>query len=179
MKSLLRAFLGMPAAPGDAPPTEFVTQVLEPTGGTIPRPKGWFYTEAHRGPGSLLWTLSREDIAGGAPYTTGVRIQFLMGVAQGTGKTGRQFVLDFVAARQRDVKVIGTRGEQDQGMFTRVGLETEEGPYRILYSLFWGNSMDMVVVSTAGTTKELWDTYSPVFDKMAAFELIDPSRFGK
>jgi hypothetical protein len=179
MKSLLRALFRMPAASGNAPPTEFVTQVLEPTGGTIPRPKGWFYTEAHRGPGSLLWTISRDGIAGGAPYTTGVRVQWLMGVLQGTGKTGKQFVLDFVAAKRREVKVIGTREEQDQGLFTRVGLETEEGPHRILYSLFWGNSMDMVAISVAGTTKELWDTYSPTFDKMGAFELIDPSRFRK
>jgi hypothetical protein len=179
MKSLIRALFGTPASPGDARPTEFVTQVLEPTGGTIPRPKGWFYTEQHRGPGSLLWTLSREDIAGGASYTTGVRIQMLMGVAEGTGKTCKQFVLDFVASKQKDAKVIGTRDEQDQGMFTRIGLETEEGPHRILYSLFWGNTMDMVVMSVAGTTKELWDTFSPTFDRMAACELIDPSRFGR
>src|SRR3954467_938623 len=132
MKSLLRAFLRMPAASGDAPPTEFVTQVLEPTGGSIPRPKDWFYAEGHRGPTSLLWTLSREDISGGAPYTTGVRIQLLIGVAQGTGKTGKQFVLDFVAAKHRQTKVVGRRDEQDQGLFARVGLETEEGPHRIL-----------------------------------------------
>jgi hypothetical protein len=169
----------MPANSDTATPTEFATQILEPTGGTIPRPKGWFYTEAHRGPGSLLWTLSREDIAGGASYTTGVRIQLLVGVAKGTGKTGKQFVLDFVAAKQREAKVIGTRGAHDQELFTRVGLETEEGPHHILYSLFWGNSMDMVVISIAGTTKELWRTYSPTFDKMAAFELIDPNRFRK
>jgi hypothetical protein len=179
MKSLLRALFRVPAASRDASPTEFVTQVLEPAGGTISMPKGWFYTEAHRGPGSLLWTLSRENIASGVPYTTGVRIQWLMGVKEGTGKTGKQFVLDFVAAKQRDVKVIATRDEQDQGLFTRVGLETEEGPHRILYSLFWGNSWDMVVISVAGTAKELWDTYSPTFDKMAAFELIDPNRFRK
>jgi hypothetical protein len=179
MKSLLRAFFRLPDASGSAPPTEFVTQVLQPTGGTIPRPKGWFYAEAHRGPGSLLWTISREDIAGGAPYTTGVRIQLLMGILQGTGKTGKQFVLDFVAAKRKDTKVISRRNEQDQGLFTRVGLETEEGPHRILYSLFWGNTMDMVVISVAGTTKQLWDRYSSTFDKMAAFELIDPSRFRK
>jgi hypothetical protein len=27
--------------------------------------------------------------------------------------------------------------------------------------------------------KELWDTYSPTFDKMGSFELIDMKRFGK
>ena len=39
-------------------------------------------------------------------------------------------------------------------------IETEEGPHHILYSLFWSNDLDVVVVSIAGTTKELWDTLS-------------------
>lgn len=53
MKSLFRALFRTPAKSGDVSPREFVTQVLEPAGGTIPMPKGWFYTEAHRGPGAL------------------------------------------------------------------------------------------------------------------------------
>jgi hypothetical protein len=70
--------------------------------------------------------------------------------------------------------------EVDQGLFTRICLETEEGPYRILYSPFWGSSgMDLAVVSIAGTTKELWETYAPIFDRMSAFELIDMKRFEK
>ncbi|MBV8100153.1 MAG: hypothetical protein JOZ31_13440 [Verrucomicrobia bacterium] len=48
------------AQDGAAPPTEFVTQVLEPLGGKIVRPKDWFYTESHGGP-SYVWTFSRED----------------------------------------------------------------------------------------------------------------------
>ena len=57
-------------------------------------------------------------------------------------------------------------------------LETEEGPYHVLYSAFWGaNGLDMSVLSTAGTTKELWEVYAPTFDRMSAFELIDMSRF--
>lgn len=39
--------------------------------------------------------------------------------------------------------------------------------------------MDIVVVSTAGTTKGLWDVYSDVFDKMGPIELIDLKRFEK
>jgi len=38
------------AQDGAAPPTKFVTQVLEPTGGKITRPKDWFYTQSERGP---------------------------------------------------------------------------------------------------------------------------------
>jgi TonB family protein len=161
-------------------PTEFVQQVLEPTGGKIQRPKDWFYAEGHRGP-VYMWTLSREDTTGHKPYTTGVRIQTFTGVKDGTGKTARQFVLDFVAAKKKEAtKVIKTCDENDQGLFTRICLETEEGNDHILYSLFWGtNDLDIAVISIAGTTKELWETYSPAFDKMSAFELIDMKRFEK
>jgi len=63
----------------------------------------------------------------------------------------------------------------------KICLETEEGEYHILYSLFRGSNegLDLVVVTTAGTTKELWDTYSPIFDTMGGFELIDMKRFEK
>lgn len=160
-------------------PTNFVQQVLEPTGGKIPRPKDWFYTKGHRGP-TYMWTISREDSSKGA-YTTGVRIQTFVGVKKGAGKTPKEFVADFVSNKKRSAdKVVKSCEESKQQLFTRVCIETEEGPHHILYSLFWGNEdIDVVVVSIAGTTKELWDTYSPVFDKMADFELIDMKRFEK
>ncbi len=170
---------GKAATPAEVTPTEFVTQVLEPTGGTILRPKDWFYVEGHRGP-TYMWTLSREERSVGGPYTTGVRIQAFTGVLGGTGKTPERFIHDFAAARRGQAeRVISTREPQDQGLFTRIGLETEEGPHHILYSLFWGsNGLDIAVVSIAGTTKELWEVYAPVFDRMASFDLIDMSRFG-
>jgi hypothetical protein len=181
MKALLAAVIQVftGSALAEAPPTEFVTQVLEPTGGKIPRPKDWFYAEDHHGAANV-WTLSREDTTGGKPYTTGVRIQPLTGIKGGTGKTAKQFILDFVDVKKKEAtKVIKACKEQEQGLFTRICLETEEGPYHILYSLFWGaNGMDLAVVSIAGTTKELWETYAPTFDKMNAFELIDMKRLG-
>jgi hypothetical protein len=155
-------------------------QVLEPTGGEILRPRDWFYAEGHRGP-TYMWTISREDTAGGRPYTTGVRIQLLTGVRNGTGKTAERFIRDFVAAKSRAAtRVISTREPQDQGLFTRLGLESEEGPFRILYSLFWGSGeLDIAAVTIAGTTKELWETYTAAFDAMRDFELIDMQRFAK
>jgi len=53
MKATLTAIilaLAVSAPAADAPPTEFVTQILEPTGGKISRPKNWFYHEGHHGP---------------------------------------------------------------------------------------------------------------------------------
>lgn len=159
--------------------TNFVLQILEPTGGKIQRPKDWFYKESHRGP-SYTWILSRED-ASKAAYTTGVRIQTIVGVKTGTGKTPKEFIEDFASKKKQTAdKVVKSCSQTKQQLFTRMCIETEEGPHHILYSLFWGNDdLDVVVVSIAGTTKELWDTYSPVFDKMSDFELIDMKRFDK
>ena len=160
-------------------PTNFVSQLLEPTGGKIQRPKEWFYAEGHRGR-TYMWTISREDSSKG-PYTTGVRIQTFVGVKKAVGKSPKEFVEDFVAKKKKAAdKLVKSCAESKQQLFSRVCLETEEGPHRILYSLFWGNDdLDVVVISIAGTTKELWDTYSPVFDKMGEFELIDMKRFEK
>jgi hypothetical protein len=157
----------------------FVSQVLEPTGGKIQRPKDWFYVESHKGR-SYSWIVSREDASKG-PYTTGVRIQAFIGVKEATGKTPKEFVQDFIHKKKKQAeKVLEVCPEMKQQFFTRVCLETQENPHHILYSLFWGNDdLDVAVVSIAGTTLELWDTYSPVFNEMSGFELLDPKRFQK
>lgn len=164
----------------EAAPEEFIEQILEPTGGKILRPKDWFYAEAHRKSG-YQWTISREDQSGNKPYSTGVRIQLFADVKAGTGKTAEQFIKDFVERKKKDAdKVLSSCEPKEQYLFTRICLETEEGPYRILYSLFWGSDdLDIAVVSIAGTPKELWDTYAPTFEKMGSFELIDMKRFEK
>lgn len=160
-------------------PTEFTTQILEPTGGKLPCPKDWHYSERHR-ESVYDWVVSLEDTNGGKdPYTTGVRIQMFAGVKAGTGKSAKQFILDFVEAKKKEAdKVVRSCESKEQYLFTRICLETEEGPHHILYSLFWGtDDLDIAVVSIAGTTKELWETYAPTFDRMGSFELIDMKRF--
>jgi hypothetical protein len=168
------------SALADEQPTQFVTQVLEPTGGKIVRPKEWFYAERHHGP-VFVWTISREDPSDNRPYITGLSIQTFMHVKEGTGKTAEEFLRAFAAERMKEAtKVIKTCKAQEQGLFVRMCLETEERGFHVLYSLFWGsNGMDLAVVTTAGTTKELWTTYAATFDKMSAFEIIDMKRFVK
>lgn len=163
--------------PGPAkPPTEFVTQILEPTGGKLERPKDWFYTESHNST-SYTWTISRED-ASKARYETGMRIQMFVGIKKGTGKTPKKFIADFVAAKRKEAaRIVSSCGESKQDFFTRVCLETEEGPCHILYSLFWADKLDWVVVTIAGTRKDLWDGYDSTFQRIGHFELIDLKRF--
>ena len=159
-------------------PAGFVRQVLEPTGGKIVRPKDWFYAEKH-GSASYTWIFSKEDTSKG-PYDTGVRIQTLVDVEEGTGQSPKTFVLHFLAEKKRTAqKILDECEPQDQGLFTRVCLETEEGPYHIAYSLFWGNDLDVVVVTIAGAKKAEWPLYAETFDRMNHFELIDMKRFEK
>src|SRR5215471_4372081 len=74
---------------------EFVTQILQPTGGEIQRPKGWFYTEEHPIPSLYTWILSREDASKGS-YTTAVRIDLMVGVHANSGKTPKEWVLHYI-----------------------------------------------------------------------------------
>lgn len=177
--NISRAFSSGPARP--TLPEGFVLQILEPTGGKILRPKDWFYSEGHRGP-VYMWTLSREDQRKEKGYTTGVRIQVFNDVLNGTGKTAKQFILDFIASKKQEaIEILKTSDEMEQYLFTGTFLETIEGPDHILYSLFWGTNaqLDSAIIAIYGTTKELWNTYKSTFEKMFAFEIIDMKRFEK
>jgi hypothetical protein len=172
-----------PAAPvADTPavkPTEFLPQVLEPTGGKIQRPKDWFYTEDHHGQ-SYSWLLSPDNPMKGM-CTTGVQIQTVIGVKAGTGKNPKDVALEFIARRKKEATKVVKEGEaRNQGLFTRVTLETVEGKDHVLYCAFWGNdNLDVVVVSSAGTTGKLWDTYAAAFETMSQFVPIDMDRVDK
>lgn len=164
-------------------PDGFVLQELKPTGGKILRPKDWIYTENHS-QNVLMWTISNEKQADGG-YETGVRIQCFIGVKEHTGQSPQAFIQSFIDSKEKSSKVISTRPRQVQGLFARVGLETEEKvpdgdkekTYRILYSCFWGTDADIAIVSISGTTPDLWNKYTGIFDTMSSFELIDMSKF--
>jgi len=162
----------------DVVPEGFVGQVMEPLGGKIWRPKDWFYAEAHNSR-SWTWIISKENTNGGeGRYDTGVRIQVFMGIKEGINKSPETFIKEFYEQKKKEAQKIHKTCEvEDHGMFSRICLETDEGEYRILYSLFWGNDMDLAVVSIAGAKKENWDTYADTFDEMSRFELINMKRF--
>lgn len=183
MKSFAAAilFLGLaPALFAEKPPaarTEFVDQALDPTGGKIQRPKDWFFTPDH-GRTSYAWIISKENAAKES-YTTGMRVQEMVSVHAATSQTPREFAADFIATKKKSgANILKTSDEEKVGYFTRVTIETEEGKFHLLYSVYWGDEhLDAVVITTAGTTKELWATYAPVFEKMRDFQLLDVKRY--
>jgi hypothetical protein len=167
-----------------AVPSGFEVQVLEPTGGRIARPKDWFYRESHR-EGHFAWTLSREDSAQG-PYLVGVRMQAIFDARQQTGQVPHDFVAGFIASKRSVTQVQSECAERVVGLFKRRCIETVEkspasptGDFRIMYSLFYDDEMDLVVLSIAGAPSNEWEQASPLFNVMAEFELLDVSRFAR
>jgi hypothetical protein len=163
--------------------TQFVTQILEPFGGKILMPKDWYYRERHGGP-SYIWILSKENPDKG-PYITGVKLQYLAGITEGTGKIPEQFLQQFVQQKSSEVEVLSSCEAEEQEFFTRICLETLEPAtelggdinYRIQYSLFWSNEMDMAVIMVHGTLEDNWEETSTIFAAMKDFEMIDMTRF--
>ena len=153
-------------------------QVMEPTGGKILRPKDWFYYEGHR-KGAWMCTITKEDTKGGKEkYETGVRIQVFADVSEQTDESAEVFINQFLAQTRKAAKVVHKHCEPETlGFFERTCLEVTKGDYRILYSLFWNNDIDIAVVSIAGAKVEDWEANSKIFDKMRNFELIDLERF--
>lgn len=156
---------------------EYVNQVLEPTGGKIEAPKEWFYKEYHSGP-AFRWTISKENPTNDKPYQTGMNIQLFAHIKKKTKRSPKEFVTEFMNSKRKNSQILSSCSEQDQGLFTRVCLETIEGPYRIMYSGFWGsNNLDMAIMTVSGAPVEQWEQNSPIFQRMSSFELIDVSRF--
>lgn len=172
MRSLRVALLALPAlcAALEVPPG-YELQKLDTTEGRIARPKGWFYL--HRADKlSLHWVLSKEDTRQGAGYHTGMRIQFTPAATQAAKMPPGQFVERFIAQKQQSAEVKRTCAAERVGQFQRRCLETVEGQYRILYSLFWSEELDAIVVTTFGAPAGEWEQARHIADRMNEFELL-------
>jgi len=161
----------------------FIKQELSPAGGTALRPKCWKYSEKHRGP-CLIWTLSKEHDKDGA-YETGMAIQLMIGVEEGTGKTPEQFCKDILKSKVESAKVIRRFPQTKVDILQREGIEVEEyitkkekrGKYHLIYSLFWDENI--VVVATSGAPADLWDQYNSTFKTMGEFVPFDMEKMAK
>ncbi len=183
----LVAILGGAVSADEGPdfvvPDGFELTALEPLGGRVARPLTWFYREAHDA-ASFKWVLSRENPEDG-PYQTGVRIQLIAAVEAKTGQNAKAFIEEFLAGRRSSAEVLIECEVEDQGLLTRTCIQTQElipsadadEPFRIQYTVFWGNQVDVALFVTAGTVVSLWDEFAPTFAEIEKFELIDLDRF--
>lgn len=162
-------------------PQGFVVQRLAETDGRVWRPKDWYFASEGT-PSGWMWTISKEDPSTG-PYRTGMRIQLLAGITSNGRKTPEVFAKDFIQEKMGTSEVLRKCGIEDLGDFYRQCLEVLEefpkpiapGKYHVLYSVFWGKNLDMVVVSTFGAPASTWTEIAPVVDTMSKIELIGPN----
>jgi len=163
----------------DTSPAGFVKQHLKAIGGTILKPKEWFFNETSQ-PAGYTWILSKENPSV-SNYVTGMKIQLLVGIKSGTGKTPKEFAENFLKSKESSFKIIHKYPQTTQNIFSRKGIEVEDKLklngkkelYHIVYSAFWNNKNDMLIVVTYGTTKKLWSKYKDIFHTMARFKLLD------
>lgn len=187
MRSLLFACLCLFAlschAEADFPvPEGYVLQRLEATDGRIAKPKDWFYSSGGT-PSGWLWTFSEEDPSKGG-YETGLRIQLLVGIKKKTGQSPEAFAQNILRQKKASTKVVKECPiDYSQEDFMRQCLEVIEDiqrpkgmtTYHILYSVFWGKKLDMVVVNTFGAPEEKWQSVIPISDVMSRVVLIGPN----
>lgn len=158
-------------------PDGYVLQPLEPTDGVIARPKDWLYLYRPTQSG-WMWTISAEDPS--KWYDTGWRTQVLIGVESGTKRPRADFANNFLQQKRASSQVLRDCAPGEQGAFIRACLEVVEDiktptgnrKFRVLYSVFWGQQIDMVAITTAGTPEQNWDNVRPIFEVMQGFVLV-------
>lgn len=149
------------------PEFEYVEEALDGLGATIERPRDWHVARTTKG--WPTWTISLEDTADGHGYQTGMRVQWLSPIREITGQTPKQLVEEFIKSRKANANKVIDCGEQEAGSLTRACLETVEGDFHILYSMFYANpKADFAIIITTGAPIDLWERYAPVFARMAA-----------
>lgn len=165
-------------------PAGYVLQPLDPTDGKIAKPHDWYY-KSEGTPSGWLWTLSAEDASKGG-YETGLRMQLIVGVEKSTKKSPFAFAQDFLQKKRQSTSVVRECPEEDQGQFRRQCIEVVESlkrtdrttSYHIIYSVFWGKNLDIVVINTFGAPQEKWEGVKNISEVMSKVELIGPN-FGK
>jgi hypothetical protein len=173
MRILLAALclLAVPCRADIVIPPGYELQILDTTKGRIAKPRGWFYV--HRSDKfSLHWVISKEDTKLGSGYRTGLRIQFTPNATQAAKLAPAQFVERFIAQKQQTSEVKRNCPTTRIAQFQRRCLETVEGAYRILYSLFWSEELDAIVVTTFGAPTGDWEQAGQIADRMNEFELL-------
>ena len=179
---ILLVFLAFPAFAKDITvPDGFVRQSLEASGGVIAKPEGWSCVQTPVATG-YTWTVSKEDSAKG-PYETGYRIQVLSDFKPDDGKTLEELGTDFLKSKASNT-VLAEFPFATERPFLKKGVEVEEPitengkttTYHVIYTFAWSDRMNAAVITSAGTTSDLWTQYQKTFQVMDGFRLLDSKK---
>ena len=167
--------------PVDAP-EGFQWKTMEPTGGKILCPDGWYFDELHaERPGigmTYLWNVSK-DAPNSDAYTANMAIQMHVNVQKRLGVSPKDFLMDFlIATKQSADEVYRESPIEKVGLYDRTFIEFREGDDRLLYSAMWNTERDIAFVVMLQTKADKWQEYQETFNKMGNFELVDWGKLG-
>ena len=102
----------------------------------------------------------------------------LLHVEESTQMSNREFAYNFLLQKQRNATVLSECPEAYLDKFVRTCLEVlEDDPasggrrrLHVLYTIYWGFTMNMVVVSTFVTPEKNWKNVKLIAETMARFE---------
>ncbi|MFB9899968.1 hypothetical protein ACFFOV_06060 [Cerasicoccus arenae] len=161
-------------------PEGFRVQKL-PMGGKALMPKDWHYEGGGLDNG-FMYVFSKEEMTGEG-YETGFRIQGFFKVSEAGFKPSEAAAQNLEKFKSNAKSVIKVCDEYDQGPFRVRCLEAiQPNPhnaaddYHVIYSFFWNDDADMVVVSMFGAPESTWPEAELIYKEMQGFVLFDPSK---
>lgn len=161
-----------------APPPGFRTQVMDPTDGRINVPADWTYTSKGTQSG-WLWTFAKDRTESDG-YDTGFSIQLLLRVREAGQSSPQAFATSLLQTKREGARIVRECPTQNVGEYMRQCIEVVENlqrgfrtrPFRLLYSVFWSDEKDQVIVTTFGTPENEWSKWEATVATMAEFQLI-------
>jgi hypothetical protein len=177
--ALLAALLVSPlhAQEFPAPPVGFRTQVMDPTDGRINMPADWSYKSGGTQNG-WLWTFAKDRNATNG-YDTGFSIQLFLQVRQFSQSSPQAFAQGFLQQKRVSARVVRDCPPSEVGGYSRQCVETVENlqrglrtrAFRLLYSVFWSNERDQVIVTAFGAPETDWPKLEGTLNTMSEFQL--------
>ena len=123
----------------------------------------------------------REGLSHNGPYDTGMRVQFIPNVKNGSGLTPKEAVAVNIRKRKESEKVLRECPPEEFGLFTRICIETTGYPvkskpkqkYHLISAFWWSDQLDLIAGVTFGAPVEEWESVRSVYDISGNIKIYD------
>jgi hypothetical protein len=165
-------------------PAGFETRDFGPLGGQILVPKNWHVSQGSNATNYTL-LMSKDLPEPSGRYETGWRIQWVVGISKSMAAATPAKVVQYnISKKKASEHVLKECDAERLGEFSRQCLETlapvpnkPDKKYRIIYTFFWSDEKDMLIVGTFGSPEEEWPETAKIYQVIKDFKLVDWDRF--
>lgn len=144
------------------PPNGFEVQRLEPLGGEVLKPKGWYFNVTGT-KDAAVYQIAKEDPKKGQ-FETGLTINIIPGIRAKTGEPTTGYIPYFYNKKKKSGRVVSTDPVTQQGKFTRFAFLVDEeltlrgkkNVHRISYCIFASDETDLLIMMIFGCPRDEW-----------------------